>query len=77
MEIEDFIRDYIYDADEGLKALVTFFLNLVIQYEANAAGRCREIPEVPNQDRCEEREQTDIFTHEAWQTDFAETTISR
>jgi transposase-like protein len=34
MEIEDFIRDNIYDADEGLKALVTFFLNLVMQYEA-------------------------------------------
>ena len=42
MEIEDFIRDYLTDADEGLKALVTFFLNLVMQYEAEqqaGAGR--------------------------------------
>jgi len=62
---------------EGLKALVTFFLNLVMQYEAKAAGRCREVPEIPNQDRFKEREQTEILTHEAWQTNFAETPISR
>jgi hypothetical protein len=35
LEIEDFIKDYLSDTDEGLKALVTFFLNLVMQFEAN------------------------------------------
>jgi len=35
MEIEDFIKDYLNDTDEGLKSLVTFFLNLVMQFEAN------------------------------------------
>ena len=47
MEIEDFIRDYICDADEGLKALVTFFLNLVMQYEAEqqaGVGRYQRSP---------------------------------
>jgi len=34
MSINDFIQDYLSDKDEGLKALVTFFLNLVMQYEA-------------------------------------------
>jgi hypothetical protein len=34
MSINDFIQDYLNDKDEGLKALVTFFLNLVMQYEA-------------------------------------------
>jgi len=78
MEIKDFIRDYICDADEGLKALVTFFLNLVMQYEPKAADRCREAPETPQPGpRVGEREQTGILTHEPWQTNFAETTISR
>jgi len=47
MEIEDFIMDYICDADEGLKALVTFFLNLVMQYEAEqqaGVGRYQRSP---------------------------------
>ena len=47
MEIEDFIRDYICDADEGLKTLVTFFLNLVMQYEAEqqaGVGRYQRSP---------------------------------
>jgi hypothetical protein len=42
MQINDFIQDYLSDKDEGLKALVTFFLNLVMQYEAEqqaGAGR--------------------------------------
>lgn len=42
MSINDFIQDYLSDKDEGLKALVTFFLNLVMQYEAEqqaGAGR--------------------------------------
>ncbi len=42
MEIDDFIQDYLTDTDEGLKALVTIFLNLVMQYEAEqqaGAGR--------------------------------------
>lgn len=42
MSINDFIQDYLSDQDEGLKALVTFFLNLVMQYEAEqqaGAGR--------------------------------------
>jgi len=34
MSINDFLQDYLSDKDEGLKALVTFFLNLVMQYEA-------------------------------------------
>ena len=34
MSMNDFIQDYLSDKDEGLKALVTFFLNLVMQYEA-------------------------------------------
>jgi transposase-like protein len=40
MSINDFIQDYL--SDKGLKALVTFFLNLVMQYEAEqkaGAGR--------------------------------------
>lgn len=42
MSINDFIQDYISDQDEGLKALVTFFLNLVMQYEAEEqAGAAR------------------------------------
>jgi len=47
-----------------------------MQYEAKAAGQCRKVPVITNQDRYKKREQTEIFTHEAWQTDFAETTIS-
>jgi putative transposase len=42
MSMNDFIQDYLSDKDEGLKALVTFFLNLVMQYEAEhqaGAGR--------------------------------------
>lgn len=42
ISMNDFIQDYLSDKDEGLKALVTFFLNLVIQYEAEhqaGAGR--------------------------------------
>lgn len=34
MEINDLIQDYLGDTDEGLKSLVTFFLNLVMQYES-------------------------------------------
>jgi len=34
MEINDLIQDYLGDKDEGLKSLVTFFLNLVMQYES-------------------------------------------
>lgn len=34
MEINDFIQYYLNDKDEGLKAFVTFFLNLVMQHEA-------------------------------------------
>ncbi len=42
MQINDFIKDYLNDKDEGLKALVTFFLNLVMQYEAEQqAGASR------------------------------------
>jgi len=42
MSINDFIQDYLSDKDECLKALVTFFLKLVMQYEAEpqaGAGR--------------------------------------
>jgi transposase-like protein len=34
MEINDLIQDYLGDKDEGLKSLITFFLNLVMQYES-------------------------------------------
>ena len=34
MEINDLIQDYLGDKDEGLRSLVTFFLNLVMQYES-------------------------------------------
>jgi transposase-like protein len=34
MELNDLIQDYLGDKDEGLKSLVTFFLNLVMQYES-------------------------------------------
>ncbi|MDO9325520.1 MAG: IS256 family transposase [Methanoregula sp.] len=34
MEMNDFIQDYLGDKDEGLKTLITFFLNLVMQYES-------------------------------------------
>ena len=42
MSMNDFIQDYLSDKDEGLKGLVTFFLNLVMHYEAEhqaGAGR--------------------------------------
>lgn len=42
MPMNDFIQDYLINKDEGLKALFTFFLNLVMQYEAEqqaVAGR--------------------------------------
>ncbi|MDO8872938.1 MAG: IS256 family transposase [Methanoregula sp.] len=42
MQLSDFIQDYLSDKDEGLKAFVTFFLNLVMQHEAEqqaGAGR--------------------------------------
>ena len=32
--MNDLIQDYLGDKDEGLKPLVTFFLNLVMQYES-------------------------------------------
>jgi putative transposase len=34
MQLSDFIPDYLSDSDEGVKALITFFLNLVMRYEA-------------------------------------------
>jgi putative transposase len=34
MKINDLIQDYLGDKDEGLRSLVTFFLNLVMQYES-------------------------------------------
>lgn len=42
MSIMDFVKDYVVDQDEGMKAFITFFLNLVMQYEAeqqSCAGR--------------------------------------
>ncbi len=42
MQLSDFIQDYLCDKDEGLKTFVTFFLNLVMQHEAEqqaGAGR--------------------------------------
>jgi transposase-like protein len=39
MQLSDFIQDYLGDKDEGLKALVTFFLNLVMQHEAEQQAR--------------------------------------
>ena len=48
MSMNDFIQDYLSDKDEGLKALVTFFLNLVMQYEAeHQAGAGRYQPAFP------------------------------
>jgi putative transposase len=42
MSVNDFIQDYLNDKDAGLKALVTYFLNLVMQYEAEQqVGACR------------------------------------
>lgn len=34
MKMNDLIQDYLGDKDEGLRSLVTFFLNLVMQYES-------------------------------------------
>ena len=39
MKLNDLIQDYLGDKDEGLKALVTFFLNLVMQHEAEQQAR--------------------------------------
>jgi transposase-like protein len=42
MRMNDFIQDYLSDQDEGLKSLLTFFLNLVMQYEMEQqAGAAR------------------------------------
>ena len=41
MSMNDFIQDYLSDKDEGLKALVTFFLNLVMQHEAERQSGAR------------------------------------
>jgi transposase-like protein len=38
----DFVKEYLTDQDEGMKAFITFFLNLVMQYEAEQqAGASR------------------------------------
>ena len=34
MEIFDLLEDYLIDQDDGLKKLLTWFLNLVMQLEA-------------------------------------------
>ena len=42
MSISDFVQDYLADQDEGMKAFITFFLNMVMQYESEqqaGAGR--------------------------------------
>ena len=42
MSIMDFVKDYLIDQDDGMKAFITFFLNMVMQYEAeqqSGAGR--------------------------------------
>lgn len=42
MLIMDLVKDYLVDQDDGMKAFITFFLNLVMQYEAEQqsnAGR--------------------------------------
>ena len=42
MSIIDFVKDYLTDQDDGMKAFITFFLNLVMQYEAEQqAGASR------------------------------------
>jgi hypothetical protein len=42
MSIMDFLKDCLIDQDDGMKAFITFFLNMVMQYEAeqqSGAGR--------------------------------------
>ena len=42
MSMVDFVKDYLTDQDDGMKAFITFFLNLVMQYEAEQqAGASR------------------------------------
>ena len=47
MELLDFVEQYIDDQDSGIKALLAFFLNLVMEYEAEkqaGAGRYQRSP---------------------------------
>ena len=47
MELLDFVGQYFDDQDSGLKSLLTFFLNLVMEYEAEqqvGAGRYQRSP---------------------------------
>ena len=39
MQLSDFIPDYLSDSDEGVKALITFFLNLVMRSVAKQQAR--------------------------------------
>ena len=41
MSIIDFVQDYLTDQDDGMKAFITFFLNLVMQYEAEQQAGAR------------------------------------
>jgi hypothetical protein len=73
MEIEDFIKDYLNDTDEGLKALVTFFLNLVMQFEANQQAG---VEKYQRSRGChKKREQFKDNSHKYWKTNAAENTI--
>ena len=38
MEMNDLIQDYLGNKEEGLRSLVAFFLNLVMQYESEQQG---------------------------------------
>jgi len=47
MDLFDFVQGYFDDRDSGLKALLAFFLNLVMEYEAEkqaGAGRYQRSP---------------------------------
>ncbi len=41
MSIIDLVQDYLTDQDDGMKAFITFFLNLVMQHEAEQQAGAR------------------------------------
>ena len=47
MELLDFVEQYIDDQDSGIKALLAFFLNLVMEYEAEKQAGVDDINDHP------------------------------
>jgi len=49
MEIFDLLEDYLVDQDDGLKKLLTWFLNLVMQLEAIQQSGAEPMSEMPRE----------------------------